>query len=225
MSAADWPVVAVIPVLERPWRARPVAESFKAATPHGRLVFVATSTDHAEVDACRATGCQVLIVEGPRQPGDWAAKINYGYRSTDEPLILLGGDDLAFHPGWHDEVANAADQGFGVIGTQDLGNRRVLAGQHSTHPVVARWYADEQGTVDGPSRVVSEVYGHNFPDQELVETACSRGAWVFCNQAVVEHLHPNWSKAQTDDIYRLGMSTWVADHRTYLNRRRLWGDI
>lgn len=215
-------VVAIVPVWQRPWRAAPLAESFAAATPGGRLLFVCSADDGAEREACQATGCDVVTVPGPRASGDWARKINAGYRASVEPLMLLGGDDVAFRAGWHEEVANAAALGFGVVGTQDLGNRRVLAGQHSTHPVVARWYADEHGTVDGPGAVVSECYDHNAVDDELVETARARGAWVFCNAAVVEHLHPNWGKAEPDDVYVVGRRHFHADLALLERRRHLW---
>jgi hypothetical protein len=219
------PIVVLVPVLHRPWRAQPLAESLAAATPGPyRLLFVCTEGDEQEISACHATGADVLITPGPRMPGDFATKINAGYRATTEPLMLLAGDDVIFRSGWHEEVSNAAEQGWGVIGTQDLGNRHVLAGIHSTHPVVTRSYADEYGTVDGPGRVVCEEYGHAFVDNELVDTAKARNKWVFCNGAVVEHLHPNWhpDKVQVDPTYRLGLSTFEADRATFVRRRRMW---
>lgn len=221
--SAEWPLVAIVPVLERPWRAQPLADSFRAATPHGRLLFVASSTDRAEIEACEQSGSDVLVVPGPRRHGDWARKINAGYRASTEPLMLLGGDDITFRAGWHDEVANAAAQGWDVIGTQDLGSPRVMQGTHSTHPVVTRRYADEQGTLDRAGEVVTERYDHNYVDDELVGTAKHRGVWVFCSGAVVEHLHPSWRKADIDHVYQLGRQMWHADQNLHLARRYLWG--
>ena len=36
----------------------------------------------------------------PRTKGDYAAKINEGYRRSTEPLIFLGAIDIRFTPGW-----------------------------------------------------------------------------------------------------------------------------
>lgn len=217
-------VVVLVPVLRRPQRAAMLVRSFEAATPAdvGRLLFICTEGDDDEIAAVEKTEADFIVLPGERQAGDWSRKINYGYRSTNEPLMLLGGDDLHFHPGWYQAVAAKSADGFGVIGTQDLGSPRVIAGTHATHPVVARWYADMFGTVDGPGQVVCEKYGHQFVDDELVETAKLRGQWTFAPDAVVEHRHPSWLKATIDDTYVLGRSTFDEDRRIYRTRRILW---
>jgi hypothetical protein len=137
-------IVVLVPVLRRPWRAAPTVEAFARATePPYRIVFICTPDDTEEIAAVRATGAARLIVPWETGPGDWARKINYGFRSTMEPLMLLGADDICPHPGWAEEVRSAAQLGFGVIGTNDLGNPEVMAGGLSTHPVVARRYAEQ----------------------------------------------------------------------------------
>jgi glycosyltransferase involved in cell wall biosynthesis len=219
-------VAIVIPVLRRPHRAAVVATAFaNAATGPQHVVFVANADDEAEVAAVEALRSVDLIVIDNRRHGDWARKVNTAYRLTTDPLLLLCGDDVNPRSGWHDEVANAYAQGWGVIGTQDLGNRRVLAGLHSTHPVVARWYADRYGTVDGPGAVVSEAYDHNWVDDELVETARARGLWTFCNAAIIEHLHPIWGKGVMDDVYALGRRAFDADRRTRDMRSPRWTSL
>jgi hypothetical protein len=109
-----------------------------------------------------------------------------------------------------------------VIGTNDLGNPTVMAGKHSTHPLVARWYADEHGTVDGPGRVVTEAYGHQWTDTELVQTAMSRGAWVFAADSHVRHAHPFWTKGPMDATYEKGMASSREDQRLFARRKSLW---
>jgi hypothetical protein len=223
----DLPAAALVcPLYGRPFRTAAFVEGCaRGATGPQTVYLVCTADRPADIASAEATGAEVIVLDGPREPGDWARKINTAYRATTEPILVLLGDDVTPRPGWHNEVANAYTQGFGVIGTQDLGNRRVLAGIHSTHPAVARWYADQHGTVDGPGAIVSEVYDHNFPDQELVETAKARGAWTFCNTAVLEHNHPHWGKSATDDIYALGRARFHDDARTYDLRRHLWEPI
>jgi hypothetical protein len=217
-------VVALVPVLRRPHRPAPLLESIDKATPAGawRLLFLGSPGDEAEHEAIYAAGGELLVIDEPNAPGDWSRKINAGYRATTEPLMLLGGDDIAFRPGWL-EAAQAKMVGrVGVVGTFDCHNRRVLAGEHSTHPVVARWYADRHGTIDQAGQVVHEGYAHNWTDNELVETAKSRRAWAFARDSVVEHNHPLWGRAETDDVYELGQSRFHEDRQLFMRRRRLW---
>lgn len=224
----------IIPVLRRPHRAQLVADSIAAATPEPhRVLFVANKGDGPEIAACAATGHEVLIMPYPhhpsawrRNPGDWAKKINAAYRHTaDETFLFLGADDLAFRPGWLAAVLRVADEtGCGVIGTQDLGNPRVIAGTHSTHPVIARWYADEFGTAERPREVLCEVYPHEYTDDELVETAKARGSWAFADDAVVEHLHYVWDKAPRDELYAEMRSRMAHGRKLYQRRRHLWDD-
>lgn len=222
-------IAVIVPVLCRPASAGPLAESLAGSVEAGRaqLYFVCTEADVDEVAACEATGADVLVMPGEWRPGDWGRKIGHGYRHTTEPLMLLGGDDVRFRPGWLDEVQRFAWMGagrrYGVIGTMDCSNPRVQMGLHSTHPVVARWYADELGTVDGPGRVVVDAYRHNFVDTELVATAKARNLWVFARAAVIEHLHPHFRpEVATDATYELGQSSFDQDRATFLRREHLW---
>jgi hypothetical protein len=216
-------IAVLVPVLGRPHRAQPLADAFREATsvPY-RLVFLCSLGDDEEYDACNQTGELTLRVPWVAGPGDWARKINHGYRVTDEPWILCGADDLAPQPGWAEAAFACAHPGVGVIGTNDLGNPTVMRGDHSTHPLVARWYADEHGTVDGPGQVVTEAYGHQWTDTELVQTAMARGAWVFAEDSHVTHLHPFWGKGEDDATYRKGMASSREDQRLFQSRRRLW---
>lgn len=217
------PIAILIPVLARPWRAGQVLTSIEEATPGPhRVVFLCTESDHEEIATIRGLGLEPVILPGPRQPGDWARKINLGFTVTDEPLLLLGADDLRFHPGWHEAVAGPFEKRYGVIGTQDLGNRKVIAMVHSTHPAVARWYVDKYGTADERGKVCHEGYGHYFVDDELVRTALHRHEWTFAPDAIVEHLHPHWGKAPSDRVYDLGQSTRLADQQLFHERRHLW---
>jgi hypothetical protein len=78
------------------------------------------------------------------------------------------------------------------------------------------------GTVDEPGRLLHEGYGHNFVDNELVETAKTRDAWTFAADSIVEHLHPSWGKAERDQTYNIGRARFDADRRYFQRRQRLW---
>jgi glycosyltransferase involved in cell wall biosynthesis len=216
-------VVIVVPVLRRPHRAAPLVESVAAATPEPhRVLFVASPDDLAEQEAVKHAGADLLVVDRPAGPGDYARKINAGVRATNEPLILFGADDLHFHPDWLPEAAAFLNDRTLVVGTNDLGNRRVLAGKHSTHPLVARSYIEQHGTIDGPGVALHEGYHHNWVDNEFCATAQRRRVWAFARRSVVEHLHPSWEKAPDDAVYRLGRRSFERDREYFRERRRLW---
>ncbi len=211
----------LVPVLRRPHRVAHLLASAKAATPSARVLFIASPGDEAEHDAVRAAGGDLLVIARPHGPGDYAAKINAGHRHTTEPLLFLGADDIDFHPGWFEAAVARMTGPAGVVGTNDLGNDRVMRGEHATHSLVSRFYAD-RGTIDEPGKVLHEGYPHEFVDDEFVATAKYRGAWAFASDAVVEHLHPLWGKAPTDDLYDAHAERMRLGRRVYQRRCRLW---
>lgn len=116
-------------------------------------------------------------------------------------------------------AANRGD--FCVVGTNDMGNSRVIAGNHSTHPLVHRDYL-ACGTVDEVGIVLHEGYQHQFADDEFVQTAKVRRVYAHAFDAFVEHLHPNWGKGRDDATYRRGQAGFSADKRLYDQRCAMW---
>lgn len=236
MEALASVIAILVPVLARPHRAFALVSSIARSTSVAhRIVFLCTPGDVAEIAACSATAdrargtVDVLVCPFERRPGDFARKTNHGLRETSEPWLFLGADDLDFRPGWDVACLRSAEQtGARLIGTNDLGNPLVRRGEHATHTLVARSYAEERGTIDEPGKIYHEGYGHQWVDNELVETAKARGEWAFAADAIVEHLHPLWPdergghKGAMDETYTLGLSSSRADRALFLRRRRLW---
>lgn len=217
-------IAILIPVLRRPHRAAPVLESIEAATtlPH-RVLFLGSPNDYPEHFAVQDAGGELLVIDQLTGPGDWARKIQAGYEATDEEYIFLGADDLKFHPGWLEAALEQFTAGIGVVGTNDLGNPRVMRGEHATHCVVARRYVEEFGTIDEPGQVLHQGYVHELVDDELVQTAMYRNAWAFAADSHVEHLHPNWSKAPMDELYAQQRIRMRQGRALYEQRKHLWG--
>jgi len=214
-------IVVVVPVLRRPHRVAPLVESFRAATTEhdARLLFVAQASDSMEIDAIAKVGLEPLVVgDGDRS---WAKKINRGYEASTESWILLGADDLRFHPGWVDAIRPLLGSHLGVIGTNDMGNVETMRGRFSTHPLVRRLYADVCGTLDERRKITHEGYDHNFPDTELVMTARARGLYHHCTICYIEHLHPLWGKGVEDEIYQLGRRNFGRDQKLFEHRTRV----
>lgn len=211
--------VILVPMLGRPHRVDPLLESIHA-TGDFRVLFLCTPNDPA-IKAVDRAGAEHLEVPWKRR-GDYARKINTGYRHTTEPLLFTGADDLKFHPGWFEAATAKLTPGIGVVGTNDLTNKRTKWGVHSTHSLVTRTYVDECGLIDRPGCVLFEGYPHEFVDDELVGTAKHRGAWAHAPQSKVEHLHPMGGKAPLDDLYRQQGARMRAGRGLYEKRRRLW---
>lgn len=216
-------IAILVPVLGRPGNVRPLLESIAEGTetPH-RVLFLAQAGDKSEIRALKAVGADYVVRDFPMH-GNFAHKINYGVTMTDEPWVFAGADDLRFHMNWDVialSVASASRKSF--IGTNDMGNRLVMRGLHSTHSLVARSYIEEYGTIDEPGKLYCELYDHNWTDNEAVETAKARHQWIFARRSLVEHLHPIWEKGPTDATYERGMAEFVQDRTLLARRRRLW---
>lgn len=221
-------IVVTIPVLSRPQNAAPVIESLLgAATVKTRAIFVCTPGDDEQIEACRATEADVMVVTWDAGAGDFAKKTNAAYRATESTHVFTGADDLRFEPDWDREALNWIGP-LGVCGTNDKGNPLVMAGKHSTHSLVLRAYVDAVGAtfLDGPGVVLHEGYDHQYIDNELVHAAQMRKQWAFSRGPAVEHLHPFWStayghpKSQMDDTYVKAQRAGKLDARLYAQRRR-----
>jgi hypothetical protein len=215
-------VAVLVPVLDRPDRAAPVAASIRSSDDRAHPVFLCSPGDDDEVAAVHAAGEAAVVVPWPCGPGDWARKLNLGFGLTGTEWVLFGADDLVFHAGWFDAcLVEHARTGACVIGTNDMGNARVIAGHHSTHPLVHRDYI-ECGTADEDGVLLHEGYGHAFVDDEFVQTAQARGTFAAARSAYVEHLHPDWGKGSQDETYRRGQASFHDDRALYDARKHLW---
>lgn len=215
-------VAVLVPVLGRPARAAPVARSIRSSDDRAHPLFLCSPHDLDEIAAVRAAGEDPVVVPWEVGPGDYARKMNLGFRLSRDEWVFLGADDLVFHPGWFDAcLEEQARTGACVIGTNDMGNSRVIAGKHSTHTLIHRDYG-ECGTVDEGGKILHEGYSHSFVDDEFVQTAIARGTYAHASGALVEHFHPNWGKAQDDETYRRGVAGFAEDSHHFQRRSILW---
>lgn len=213
----------LVPVLGRPHRARPLVENIAANTRSDhQVIFICSPSDLEQRFACELTSAaSILVAEWEPGPGDYARKINMGFRYTDSEWVFLGADDLCFCPGWDVHALATADvTGASVVGTDDLGNPKVKAGQHSTHSLVRRSYISQQGgSWDGPGTVYSPVYDHQYVDSELVEVAKQRGVWAFSHASKVEHMHAFWGKSDRDATYDKALRASNEDYQLFKARK------
>lgn len=228
-------MVIVIPLWRRTKHIERVYASAMWATPGARVLFVASEGDEEVRAALDAFHADHLLVDGPGGGfGDYAIKINAGYRASTEPLIFTGADDLAFHPGWYEAARSLietptpdycyakGDWPVSVVGTNDLCNPRTMRGEHSTHSLVARWYADIGASIDADHEIYAPCYVHEYCDDELVQVAMSRQSYAHAFDAHVEHLHPLAGKSPDDLTYQRGRAHSRLSRRKFVVRQRLW---
>jgi len=210
----------IVPVMRRPANAAPFMASLRASTGLATVYAVADMNDRETANAWKEAGAVVLNIAGEGS-GTFAEKVNIGYRESQAPWLFLVGDDVRFHPGWLDHAQTVAADRYHVIGTNDLGSTRVMNGEHATHLLVRRTYVDDQGASwDGPGVVAHEGYRHWFVDDEIVAAAKQRGVWAMALGSIVEHMHPLFGKAETDDVYELGQAQAETDRKTFKKRLR-----
>jgi hypothetical protein len=223
-------VAVLVPVLGRPEHAQPFMASLRASTGLATVYAICDDTDDDARDAWWRAGAQIINgIADPDpdsdRPGSFAEKVNLGYRKTSEPWLLLVGSDVRFHPGWWDHARHAAGDRYHVVATNDMGNPRVIAGEHATHPLIRRAYVDEVGASwDGPGIIAHEGYRHMFVDDEIVTAAKQRGVFTAALASRVEHLHYLWGKGEADEVTELGQSHTDHDRALWERRRATYGD-
>lgn len=218
----DGGICIIVPVLWRPQNVAPTIATVKDTTPEPyRLLFVATETDTEEIAELERCGADYVTIN---EPGTYARKINFGIVSSTEPLLFAAADDLRFHARWLEYAKEALVGRVQVVGTNDLGNRRTILGEHSTHTLFTRAYVEDPGGVfDGPpNQFYCEKYPHEFCDDEAIGTAKIRGVYAHAYQSHVEHLHYLWDKGEDDDTYRLGRAKTARARMLYRQRRQQW---
>lgn len=214
-------VAVIVPVLRRPQNAQLFMRSLLLTASDATVYAVADLDDLDTRRAWVEAGATVLDSTGI----SFACKVNDGYRATTEPWLFFVGDDVQFHDEWlQNALTHAQETGCSVIGTNDLANARVIAGQHATHFFINRNYIDRLGaSCDGPGVVAHEGYRHWYVDDEIISLARQRGAFYSALDSVVEHLHPMVGKAEVDEVYRMGTSRTEADGALFAERTRVYG--
>lgn len=216
----------VVPVLGRPANVRPLVESWLRGKQPGRLVFVVEQTDIDERVALeQVRGVHGVDIVEVVDAHTWPEKVCVAAEVVNAEWYLFAADDVTFQPGWWQATQTLRDMPrVGVIGTNDMANPRVMAGDHTTHPMMSRQYIDLCGTIDQPGRPVHDGYRHWYVDDELVWTAKLRGAWAYCPEAVVAHHHPYFdATVPWDETYTRGEQNAEADRKLFCSRAPMFG--
>lgn len=214
----------VIPTLGRPHLLEPLAGNIHETTTDFRLIFVC---DRADLESQGAVGRAAQLL--PRHSvnlilhdGTYPVKSNAGMRHAVGEWAVVVNDDTRFHAGWQDAVQRGFDTGADVVGTNDLSPSSHE--EHSTQVAVRLSYLVDPGASwDEPGKLYCERYMHNWSETEVCHLAAHRGRWVYAEDAVIEHCHPDWGKRKKDATdEKGGARNWKQDEALYLARKELW---
>lgn len=212
-------IAVLIPTLGRPANVQRVIDNLEPSAPRNLIdpIFIVEQHDIETIEAIRQIQRTYLV---NARSASYAGAINTAVLATTHDHLFIGSDDLHFHSNWMQPLLDLS-KGYGVVGTNDLHNPDVLAGQHATHFLVTRDYAN-LGTIDGTDPLLHEGYQHNYCDTEAVATARHRGQFAPCMTSRVEHLHWLWGLVAMDETYKKGVSTVDADAARFNSRAHLW---
>ena len=211
MSDLAW----LVPVLNRPRNVAPLLQAIQATTPTARVLFICDPDDVDEQRAIAIAG-GTMISPG----GGYPAKINAGVKATTEPFVLLGADDLRPHLGWFETAKAAMTGDVQVVGLNDL-IPRAERPEHATHFLLTREAASLR-CLDGSPGPMYAGYTSWCSDDELIATACKRGMYAYCPDAIVEHVGHPMIGGPDDDTYRKGRLHARMDRKHFRRRMGLW---
>lgn len=214
-------VAIIIPTYKRAKRLLRVYKNAKQSSPLITNVYFVVEKDDTESIAVLTKNKLPYFLN--IRTKNYAGALNTAYLSTTERYFFHGADDLEFTPGWLEKCLAKMIDEIKVVGTNDLLNKQVLQGIHSTHNLIDREYIQKKsGVFDEKNLVFSESYFHNWIDTELVEFAKLRGAFSPCLEAIVKHLHWTNNLSKKDKTYDLQEHTYGRDRRNFVRRRSLW---
>jgi glycosyltransferase involved in cell wall biosynthesis len=201
-------VSIILPTRERPEQAQRCVDRFRATT-RGYDVELVVVTDDP---ATGTQGCDLIRTPPMSALDAW----NYGATQASGDILVLAADDLWPFHGWLGEtlerMADFPDARGGMIGFNDLArDGRALA----THWAITRAAAVAwNGGV-----LVPPCYHHYFCDNEVTARLKRAGRYIWAANAVVEHRHPAWNKAEADALYLSKVPLMDADRAIFEQRQ------
>lgn len=211
----------LIPSYGRPNKLQVVADNLKANTKNEYKLYWGLETfDKESIKAAKKTGWPIIYNDGDPKYSDALQAL---YEATDEPIFLWGNDDFHFLKDWDKEPVQMmkANPDIGVLGLHD-GNPKT---RFYSISLVRRKYIEEQsGVIDMPNRVLYP-YHHNYVDDELTNTAQSRGAWSACPSPAIHHQHHSFTwlgDFPHDTTYAKNDKHYPEDTLMFQSRQHLW---
>ena len=208
----------LIPTM-RPERMDSIYKNLRESTKlNFKLFFILEAEDFEHYKNLKRN-YHIILNKGSKS---YTGAINSAYKQVSSEYFFTGADDLVFHLNWLENAMPLLNKGCEVVGTNDLLNRYVKAGQHATHFFVKRSYIENVGGVIDNSYPVLYEYNHNYCDTEFIETAKKRGVFYPCLSSIVKHNHYTVGRSKFDSVYKKSNETKEIDKKKYEERSLLW---
>lgn len=205
-------IAVICPTLGRPDKLAALVENVHATTDSEHRIYLVMET--SDQDSIRAAeSLNTIDVLGTF--GSCAKAVNGGYRASDEPYFAVINDDCVLHEGW-DTAALAHDTP--IVGLNDG------SGDCKCFTLALRSYIEEHsGVYDRPNTVYHEGYVSQCVDTEFAFYAQLRGVWADAPDAICEHVHWRFGKADPNHPnYVKARETNDRDLEEYARRRAEW---
>jgi glycosyltransferase involved in cell wall biosynthesis len=184
-----------------------------------KIYFICENEDQDSIKEIERLKEECIVVS----TGTYVAAINAGYRSTTEPFIMLGSDDIEFTDGWDTEMlGEMKDEHIGVVGHKDdwaISQTK----KHGSHLLIRREYIEKHsGVLDEHNVVYCSKYQHIMCDIETEQTAMKRGAFAFADNAIIHHHHWFNKQSDYDETYKRATVVQSHDMKVYYERRKMF---
>jgi glycosyltransferase involved in cell wall biosynthesis len=199
----------ICPTYHRPQNLERLVREFGAAENIETIFVVHTEDLPTRIELQRLD--QKYVIDFEKPSGVNAS--NRGYKAVTSEWFVLTQDDVVHHPGWLREASAAITTGITVVGFNDG------ATSWSTAWLMLR---DQEFSPGNPGVVFNPNYTKNYADNELNDYAKHRGVFVYASNALAEHLHPGFGKAELDHTYKRLEDDVGKDAALYQSRRHLW---
>lgn len=208
-------IAVICPTLGRPEKLASLVANIQAATqaPHS-IYLVMESSDKESIWA--AENLPTIDVIG--KFGSCAIAVNAGYRASEEPYFAVVNDDCKLHPGWDVAALGRMSESTHIVGLNDG------SGDCKCFTLARRSYIEEHsGVFDRANTVYHEGYVSQCVDTEFAFYAQLRGVWADAPDALCEHVHWRFGKADPNHPnYEKARSTNAEDLERYAERRCEW---
>jgi len=205
-------VLVVIPSMYRPEGLLRAVESVLSTAPGVKVVCVLDMDDEPSRAILGTLDDESVCIVTVTGDMPTASRWNAGAEYSEADYFVIGADDIVFQPGWLEAALGAMDVlgGECVVGFNEGASFGVLA----AHFMVSRKYAARGlgGCIMIPS------YEHGFTDVEVTARAKSDNRLAFAEGAVIQHLHPFYGTAETDEIYEKGNESNARDEALFARR-------
>lgn len=160
-------------------------------------------------------GSDVLVIRTYRPAGSTAVEgWNLAYSDVTDyaDWLVLGADDIIWHPDWLANALKAAGDTYQVVGLHDGHTNLRHYGAH--YMATAEFCAAHLGGV-----FIPPMYKSWWFDREVCEKAAGLGLYVAAWDALAEHAHPDWNKAPMDATYQEAWHLHDLDREVYEARK------